>query len=142
VPADQNPADVREEESASRIVGITVCVGVLVVGAGIKIPEVEFTKTITKELPMITTPLKDTRLESDRLEDDQHDFEWLVGFVGFVSEQAVSSCCDSQTTTQVDQGSLKENDVSTNQTVFHFNLPSNIENTEFIFKNNAHNAIA
>jgi hypothetical protein len=45
---------------------------------------------------MIASPLQHTVLESNRLEVDEQDLQSFVGFVGFVSEEAMSTGCDSK----------------------------------------------
>jgi hypothetical protein len=50
---------------------------------------------------MITSPVQNTRLKSDRLEVDQHDSESFVGLVGFVGEQAMIASSDSEATAEI-----------------------------------------
>jgi hypothetical protein len=97
----QKPSHVGEEEASSRVVWIGICITKFVVDAKKR----RFTMNSTwlsklSSLPMITRPLQHAVLESNRLEVDEQDLQSSIGFVGFVSEVAVSTSSDSKTSAE------------------------------------------
>lgn len=78
--ATQQPADVREEESAGCVVWIGVCFRVFVVNT------------------MISRPMHCRVLEGDGVEDHQDDTQRPFGLIGTMRPKPMSASSDTETT--------------------------------------------
>lgn len=71
------PANMWEKESPSSIVRVSICVKILVMDS------------------VISRPVNDAVLKSDRVENHQHQTQWPLGFVGAMWPESVNTSSDS-----------------------------------------------